>query len=155
MSNGDAHNIGDRPADPSAASAPSSDAEDAIALAGYWDGSRRLYLTPDQSAYLEFPPEAVRSFGDVAPGQFPFLGEQATWVTFNPDAQIEYVRTGPAAPDDEFAVEVRLRSSASEISSVLKPPTGYRCPSRPPRCTPVPPPWWPEDPYPYPYPFFP
>lgn len=66
-------------------------------LAGFLDDSerpdyKRLYLTADGSAYVEFPAEAA-TFSDVPPDQYPFPGEQATLVRLLPNARVEYTYT--------------------------------------------------------------
>jgi hypothetical protein len=122
--------IGDRSPDPYVASPPPPTEEGALTLAGFWDGAGRLYLTREQNQYLQFRSEDVLRFGDVDPGQPPFLGELATWVTLAPDADIEFIRATPASPPDDFAIELRTVSSARGIAVMLKPTGGYRCTKR-------------------------
>jgi hypothetical protein len=132
MSNGD--DIRDRAADHYAVSPEASDAEHPLTIAGFWDGAHRLYLNRNQSHYLEFDPGEVSDFGPVGQGAAPFPGEEATWVELAPTARVDFVRTGHAEPDDDFAVEVHVRSPASELSVLLRDyySTGYRCTTR--RC---------------------
>jgi hypothetical protein len=112
--------IGDRPSDPAAESREGSQAEPGLTVVGFWDAAGgRLYLNEARNQYLEFRQEDVREFGDVDPAHAPFLGQQATWVKLEPNAQVEFIRTGPAEPADDFAVEVRLRGRAAGIGNLV------------------------------------
>src|SRR3954451_18867801 len=104
--------LGDR--SPDAAASPSEDAAPLV-LAGFWDGDSRLYLSRERNHYVQFRLEDVREVGYIAPGHNPLLGEQAPGVALEPGASVEFVRTGPATPDDEFAFEARLRGSAGDL----------------------------------------
>jgi hypothetical protein len=110
--------FGDRPADPHAESREVSDAGHPLTMAGFWDGKGRLYLNRARTQYLEFRPDDVRRFGDIDPSRSPFFGEPATWVELDPDAQVEFIRTGPAVSDDDFGVEVRVSGTAGRLGAL-------------------------------------
>ena len=63
------------------------------------DGIRRLYLNTTLDYYVEFKTDDVLAVESVTPDQPPFVGLDATRVTLNRDAQVEYVHSRPAAAD--------------------------------------------------------
>jgi hypothetical protein len=137
--------IRERPADPIADSPEPREPESNFTLAGFWDGSGRLYRTADGNSFVEFNPDDVQNFGPIDPGSVPFLGDDATWVEFGPDAQLQFVRTGPVPPAHEFAVEARYGGSCRAISATLGAWTGYGCSHKR---------WDPDWPWPtFPFPF--
>lgn len=71
------------------------------------EGVRRLYLNTTLDYYVEFRSDDVLAVESVAPDEAPFVGLDATRVTLNRDAQIEYVRSQPAA-GDAFAVDAQV-----------------------------------------------
>jgi hypothetical protein len=80
-------------------------------FAGFLDDSgrtdyKRLYLTADGSAYVEFHKDAA-TFDDIPPDQSPFVGEQATLVRLLPNAPVEYTYRRVVTAD-EFDLHLRL-----------------------------------------------
>jgi hypothetical protein len=127
MSNGDPEEIRDRPADPQTESPAPPDPDGPITILGFWDGNERLYRSKDLRSYVRIRPEEVESFGRVDQNSVPFLGEHATWVKLGPDAHVEFVRTGPVPPADDFEVEARFGGSARAISVALGPWSTWIC----------------------------
>lgn len=72
------------------------------------DGYRRLYLNTTLDYYVEFRTADVLAVDSVTPDQPPFVGLDATRVTLNREAQVEYVHSRPAAAADAFSVDAQL-----------------------------------------------
>ena len=109
------NNIEGRPPDPFVAARindPAAPTPASFELAGLLgdsdrDGYRRLYLNTALDYYVEFRSGDVLAVDSVTPDQPPFVGLDATRVTLNRDAQVEYVHSRPAAPTDAFNVEAQ------------------------------------------------
>ncbi|WP_298131617.1 hypothetical protein [Micropruina sp.] len=101
-----------RPEDPfvrnrTVAGGPRRDVVTLAGLLGDSDraGCRRLYLTTQLDYFVEFRTDDVVAVDDVAPGDVPFPGLDATRVTLNGGATLDWVRR--AVPSsDAFALEV-------------------------------------------------
>lgn len=119
--------LSDRPPDPPADAARDPD-EEPLTLVGFWDGDRTLWLNARRTHSVEFDPGDVQRSGGIAAGQFPFLGEQATWVSLRPGARIAYARTRAAAPGDGFAVETRVVGAARQLGNASLDCYSYRSP---------------------------
>lgn len=83
---------------------------DVVTLAGLLgdsdrDGYRRLYLTTQLDYFVEFRTDEVVTVEDVAPGDAPFPGLDATRLTLTGDATLDWVHRATAATDP-FALEV-------------------------------------------------
>ena len=113
------NSIEGRPPDPFVAARindPGAPAPASFQLAGLLgdserDGYRRLYLNTALDYYVEFRTEDVLAVESVTPDQPPFVGLDATRVSLNRDAAVEYVHSRPASADglaaDGFAVDAR------------------------------------------------
>jgi hypothetical protein len=77
---------------------PDSPARPGLTLVGFLgdshrEGYRRLYLDDGLTVFVEFNVEFVVYDNQLPAGQSPFLGEPATSVTFQLDAELEFEHT--------------------------------------------------------------
>lgn len=71
------------------------------------EGYRRLYLNTALDYYVEFRTADVLAVDSVNPDQAPFVGLDATQVTLNRDARVEYIHSRPAPAADAFSVDAQ------------------------------------------------
>jgi len=120
-----------RPPDPFVAARindPGAPAPASFQLAGLLgdsdrEGFRRLYLNTSLDYYVEFRSVDVLAVDSVTPDQPPFVGLDATRVTLNRDAQVEYVRSRAAA-GDAFTVDVQGGGLPGGFTTDPTDPTG-------------------------------
>lgn len=105
--------IQDRSPDPLVRDRLSAGAESAAGgtMAGLWGdsdrtGFRRLYLTTRLDYFVEFAVEQVLSVEPVPPDEPPFVGLDATRVTFARDTGLDWVRRSVVG-SDPFLLEAR------------------------------------------------
>lgn len=91
------------------------------------EGRRRLYLTTRLDYYVEFRTDEVVGVEDVAPGDAPFPGLDATRVTLRGGSSVEWVRrtTGAdpflLAASDEIVLPESVKTWEAECPRVTHP----------------------------------
>ena len=107
---------------------PSLPATPVRTLRGLWGhsdrpGFRRLYFSMSLDSYAEFRVADVLEAVDIPPEQAPFLGEHATRVTLERNAQVDITHSRPAGAIDPFDLDIRFghRKVSAELLNLSVP----------------------------------
>ncbi len=115
---------------------PSSPPTPTLSFAGFIgnsdrEGRRRLYLTRKLDYYVEFNPEDVLSVETIPADARPFIGQEATRITVQRSAQLEFTRIRSARPLDEYDLDIAVRRAAvlPRFTRTARCPSAQYCPT--------------------------